>query len=178
MYIVLGILIIIVIYLITSYNGLVGKRNKVKDSWSQIDIQLKRRFDLIPNLVNTVKSYARYEEETLQKVIEARNKFMKASSPSEEMEANANLTSELNRLAVVVERYPNLKANESYKNLQNQLVETENKISFSRQFYSDTVMNYNNAVQSFPSNIIASMFNFKEADYFEALEEERKNVNI
>lgn len=177
-YVALGILVLLLLYIASSYNGLVSKGNRVKDCWSQIDIQLKRRFDLIPNLVNIVKSYTQYEAETLQKVIEARSKFMKAASQKEAVEANGELTKELSRLAVVVERYPNLKASESYINLQNQLVETENKISFARQFYSDTVMNYNNSVQSFPSNIIASMFNFKEAAYFETPEIERKNVDI
>lgn len=177
-YVGLGILILLLLYVILSYNGLVSGRNKVKACWSQIDIQLKRRFDLVPNLVTTVKAYTQYEAETLQKVIEARNKFVKANSPEEAMMANKDLTQELSRLAVVVERYPNLKASESYTNLQNQLVETENKISFARQFYSDTVMNFNNLVQSFPSNIIALIFNFKEAAYFETSESERENIEV
>jgi LemA protein len=177
-YVLLVILVLLFLYIASSYNGLVGRRNRVKDCWSQIDIQLKRRFDLIPNLVSTVKGYTQYEAETLQKITEARSKFMKAYSPGEAMEANGDLTKELSRLAVVVERYPNLKASESYTNLQNQLVETENKISFARQFYSDTVMNYNNSVQSFPSNIIASMFNFKEAAFFETSEAERENIDV
>jgi LemA protein len=177
-YVVLGILVLLILYIISSYNGLVSRRNKVKVCWSQMDIQLKRRFDLIPNLVNTVKGYTQYETETLQKVVEARSKFMKANSPEEAMKANGELTQLLSRLAVVVERYPNLKASESYKSLQNQLIETENKISFSRQFYSDTVMNYNNYVQSFPSKIIASIFNFKEAAYFETSKSERENIEV
>lgn len=177
-YIVLGVLLILIIYVISAYNRLISYRNRVKDCWSQIDIQLKRRFDLIPNLVNTVKSYTQYESETLIKVTEARSKFMKAESPQEAMSANSELSRELSKLAVVVERYPSLKASENYTNLQNQLVETENKISFARQFYSDTVMNYNNAVQSFPSNIVSVMFNFKEAAFFEASESEKKNIEI
>lgn len=177
-YVVLGILAILLFYMASAYNRLVSSRNRVKDCWSQIDIQLKRRFDLIPNLVNTVKGYTQYESDTLQNVTEARSKFMKASSPEEAIKANSDLTKELSKLAVVVERYPNLKASESYRNLQNQLVDTENKISFARQFYSDTVLNYNNAVQRFPSNIIASIFNFKEATFFETPEAERKNIEI
>lgn len=177
-YVILCILVLLILYIISIYNRLVSGRNKVKDCWSQMDIQLKRRFDLIPNLVNTVKGYTQYEADTLQKVVEARSKFMKANSPAEAMKANGELTQVLSRLAVVVERYPNLKASENYKNLQNQLIETENKISFSRQFYSDTVMNYNNYVQSFPSNIIASMLNFEEAAYFETSKSERENIEV
>ncbi|MDP4089968.1 MAG: LemA family protein [Bacillota bacterium] len=177
-YLILGAVVLLIIYLVYVYNDLVSWRNKVKDSWSQIDVQLKRRFDLIPNLVNTVKGYARYEGETLTKVVEARNSFMKASSPQEALKANGELTELLGRLAVVVERYPNLKANESYISLQNQLVETENKIGYSRQFYSDTVMLYNNRVQGFPSNTIALLFDFKEAPYFAADDTERENVEV
>lgn len=174
----IGVLLLLLLYIASSYNGLVSRSNRVKDCWSQIDIQLKRRFDLIPNLVNTVKSYTQYEAETLQKVIEARNKFIQADSPEEAMKANGDLTKELSRLAVVVEQYPNLKASESYNNLQNALIETENKISFARQFYSDTVMIYNNSVQRFPSNIIASWFNFKEGVYFETPKTERENIDV
>lgn len=177
-YVILSIIAVLVIYSIVIFNNLVTKRNRVKDSWSQIDVQLKRRFDLIPNLVSTVKGYTQYEGDTLQKVVEARNGFMKAATPQEALKANGELTELLGKLSVIVERYPNLKANESYNNLQNQLVETENKISFARQFYSDVVMLYNNEVQSFPSNIIAAIFDFKVAPYFEADSTERKNIEI
>lgn len=177
-YVFFGILAVILIYVASAFNGLVTRRNRVRDSWAQIDVQLKRRFDLIPNLVNTVKGYAKYEGDTLEKVVEARNKFLKASTPREILEANGELSNVLSRLSVVVERYPKLKADESYIRLQEQLIETENKIGFARQFYNDVVMLYNNEVQSFPSNLIAAAFAFREAPYYEALINERENIKV
>lgn len=177
-YIVLGIIVILILAFIGIYNSLVSKRNKVKNSWSQIDVQLKRRFDLIPNLVNTVKGYATHERETLEKVVEARNKFVSATTPDQAMEANRELTQVLGKLSVVVEQYPDLKANTGFIELQKELSETENKIGFSRQFYNDVVMDYNNTVQSFPSNIIARMFGFTEQPFFQAEENERNNVEV
>ncbi|HBM74509.1 MAG TPA: hypothetical protein DD429_03000 [Clostridiaceae bacterium] len=175
---ILIIIALLIIAVIGIYNSLVGKRNKVKNSWAQIDVQLKRRFDLIPNLVNTVKGYAAHEKETLEKVIEARNRFASAATPKQAMEANQELTQVLSRLAVVVEQYPDLKANTNFIELQKELSDTENKISFSRQFYNDVVMDYNNAIQVFPSNIIAGMFGFTQQPFFSAEENEKNNVEV
>ena len=165
------IVVLILIYLGSTYNSFVVLRNRVKDQWAQIDVQLKRRFDLIPNLVETVKGYAKHEKETLTDVIEARNKFQSATTPEEEMKASGDLNKALSRLMVLTESYPELKANQNFLQLQGDLKDCEEKISFARQFYNDTVLSYMNKIEMFPSNIIASMFNFKKADYFEAGEE-------
>ena len=160
------------------YNKLVTLKNKVEDQWSQIDVNLKRRYDLIPNLVETVKGYAKHEKDTLENVIKARNAFGDAKGQEEEMKASEDLTRAVSKLFALAESYPDLKANENFLNLQNELKETEDKISYSRQFYNDTVMMYNNKVQMFPSNIIANMFNFKTEVFFEVEESERKNVEV
>lgn len=160
------IAVVIAIAAISTYNGLVGKRNKVANSWSQIDVQLKRRFDLIPNLVETVKGYAAHEKQTLEAVVSARNKFMSASSHQDAIKANAELSRSLNRLMVLSESYPELKANANFQELQRELTKTEDKITFARQFYNDVVMDYNNAIQMFPSNIFANAFNFTEEPFF------------
>lgn len=173
-WIILGILIVIVLYVIVVYNSLVGTRNKVKNSWAQIDVQLKRRFDLIPNIVNTVKGYAAHEKDTLERVVQARNKFVSASTPEERIDANNQLTQTLNRLMVVVEQYPELKANKGFVELQQELSKTEDKIGFSRQFYNDMVMRYNTSIQRFPRNLVANMFNFREEPFFQAEEESRQ----
>ena len=173
--IVLGILALLVIYVISVYNKLVNSRNKVENQWSQIDVQLKRRADLIPNLVETVKGYAKHEEGTLTKVIEMRNKAVNASSVNEKVEANNELTGALSRLMVIAEAYPELKANTNFVSLQNDLKDTEDKISYARQFYNDSAMNFNNLVEMFPSNIIANMFGFKKFEFFK-VEEEAKEV--
>ena len=173
--IVLGILALLVIYVISIYNKLVNSRNKVENQWSQIDVQLKRRADLIPNLVETVKGYAKHEEGTLTKVIEMRNKAVNASSVNEKVEANNELTGALSRLMVIAEAYPELKANQNFVSLQNDLKDTEDKISYARQFYNDSAMNFNNLVEMFPSNIIANMFGFKKFEFFK-VEEEAKEV--
>ena len=173
--IVLGILALLVIYVISVYNKLVNSRNKVENQWSQIDVQLKRRADLIPNLVETVKGYAKHEEGTLTKVIEMRNKAVNASTVNEKVEANNELTGALSRLMVIAEAYPELKANTNFVSLQNDLKDTEDKISYARQFYNDSAMNFNNLVEMFPSNIIANMFGFKKFEFFK-VEEEAKEV--
>ena len=173
--IVLGILALLVIYVISVYNKLVNSRNKVENQWSQIDVQLKRRADLIPNLVETVKGYAKHEEGTLTKVIEMRNKAVNASTVNEKVEANNELTGALSRLMVIAEAYPELKANQNFVSLQNDLKDTEDKISYARQFYNDSAMNFNNLVEMFPSNIIANMFGFKKFEFFK-VEEEAKEV--
>ena len=174
LWIILIVVAVIVLYVISTYNGLVVLRNKVKDQWSQIEVQLKRRADLIPNLVETVKGYAAHEKDTLEAVVSARNKAVRATTPEAEMQANGELSQALGRLFALTEAYPDLKANTNFVDLQNQLKETEDKISYSRQFYNDTVLKYQNKKESFPSNIIAGMFGFKTFKFFEAEEQDRK----
>ena len=176
--IVLVIVAVIVLWIIATYNKLVGLRNKVKDQWAQIDTVLKRRFDLIPNLVETVKGYAKHEKETLEAVIAARNAYASATVPEEQMKADGELTKAISKIFALSEAYPELKANENFTSLQNELTETEDKIQYARQFYNDTVLTYNNACQVFPSVIIANMFGFKPTNFFEASDEERKNVEV
>ena len=161
-WIILVVVVLLVVVVASGYNSLVSLRNKVKDQWSQIDVQLKKRADLIPNIVETVKGYAKHEKETLEGVIKARNALNTASSVEEEMAANNQITGALNKLFALSEAYPELKANENFMSLQKDLKDVEEKISYARQFYNDTVMTYNNKVQMFPSNIIASLFGFKE----------------
>ncbi len=159
--------------IVALYNGLVKARNKVKNAWAQIDVQLNRRSDLIPNLVETVKGYAEHEKTVFDDVTSARAGLMNANGVKEISEANNHLSNTLKTLFAVAENYPDLKANENFKELQSQLSETEDKIAYSRQFYNDTVMMYNNKCQTFPSSIFAGMFGFKEADFFEAAGEAR-----
>ena len=171
--ILIVIIIIILVAIVAIYNGLVTARNKVKNAWAQIDVQLNRRADLIPNLVETVKGYAAHESSVFEDVTAARAGLMNANGVKEISEANNQLSSTLKTLFAVAENYPELKANENFKELQAQLAQTEDKIAYSRQFYNDTVMMYNNKCQTFPSNIFAGMFGFKEADFFEAAGEAR-----
>ena len=178
LWIILIVVAVIVLYVISTYNGLVVLRNKVKDQWSQIEVQLKRRADLIPNLVETVKGYAAHEKDTLEAVVSARNKAVSATTPEAEMQANGELSQALGRLFALTEAYPDLKANTNFVDLQNQLKETEDKIQYSRQFYNDSVLNYNNKIEMFPSNIVASIFGFKTMTFFEVDEESRKNPNV
>ena len=173
-----GIVLVLLLFVVFTYNQLVVLRNRVKDQWSQIDVQLKRRFDLIPNLVNTVKGYAKHEKETLDAVIKARNTYVTASTPNEKIKANQELSGMLTKLFALSESYPDLKANANFIELQQELKETENKIAIARQFYNDTALTYNNKVQMVPSNIVASMFHFEKEEFFEANEEERKNVKV
>ncbi len=172
------IIVLLVIYLISTYNKLVSLRNKVKDSWSQIEVLLKRRYDLIPNLVETVKGYAKHEKETLDAVINARNSAVSAKTTEEEMKAAGEVSNALGRLIAISESYPELKANENFMDLQSNLKETEDKISFSRQFYNDVVLTYKNKIEMFPSTLVAAIFGFKPEPFFEASEEERKNVQV
>ena len=180
--IVIGIIVVIIgIFLWANYNGLVRLRNQVKNAWAQIDVQLKRRHDLIPNLVETVKGYMKFERETLEAVTKARNIALQASSAGagERAKAEGELSSALSRLLAVVERYPDLKANQNFLALQEELTSTENKISFSRQFYNDSVLRYNNKTHMFPSNIVASMFGFKSGEFFEVtVAAEREPVKV
>ncbi|OPX59824.1 MAG: LemA family protein [Methanobacterium sp. PtaB.Bin024] len=173
--IVLIVLIVVVLFIVSLYNSLIQLRNRVKNAWSQIDVQLNRRADLIPNLVETVKGYAKHEKTVFEKVTEARAGLMHAKTVQENAEANNILTDTLKSLFAVAENYPELKANENFLELQSQLAETEDKIAYSRQFYNDTVLMYNNKCQMFPSNMIASTFNFQEAEFFE-IEEVKREV--
>jgi LemA protein len=178
MVIAVVVLAVLLVLLVAIYNSLVGKRNKVRNSWSQIDVQLKRRFDLIPNLVETVKGYAAHERGTFEQVTAARTKFLSASTPEDMMNANGELTRALGRLFAVAEAYPDLKANANFLDLQQTLSKTEDKISFSRQFYNDVVMDYNNSVQMFPSSIVASLFGFREEPFFNIEEPEKQTPQI
>lgn len=170
-WIVLIVVGLIALYVISTYNTLVRLRNRVKDQWAQIEVQLKRRFDLIPNIVETVKGYAKHESDTLKGVIEARNKFNVASTPEQEMQASNMLTGAVRQLFALSESYPELKADTNFLKLQSNLEDTENKISSARQFYNDTVLTLNDKVEMFPSNLIAKMFGFKKEAFFEAEEE-------
>jgi LemA protein len=182
--IIIGVIVVVIgILLWANYNGLVRLRNQVKNAWAQIDVQLKRRYDLIPNLVETVKGYVKHERETLEAVTKARNLAQQASSAGagERAKAEGELSSALSRLLAVVERYPDLKANQNFLALQEELTSTENKISFSRQFYNDSVLRYNNQTQMVPSNIVAGMFSFKAGEFFEvtlAAEKEAPKVSF
>ncbi len=171
------VIIIVVIFIIATlihmYNNLVGLRNRVKNSYAQIDVQLKRRNDLIPNLVETVKGYAAHEKGVLEEVTKARSSVMNASSIKETSVADNQLTGALKTLFAVAENYPDLKANSNFQQLQNELSETEDKIAYARQFYNDVVLKYNNACQQFPSNMLAKIFGYKPEEYFEAPEAER-----
>lgn len=169
---------VLALFVIAVYNGLVVKRNRVKNGWHQIDVQLKRRIDLIPNLVETVKGYAAHEKSIFEKIAEARSLAMGAKTPGESAKANNLLTDTLKSLFAVVENYPNLKANENFAKLQEELTTTENKISFARQFYNDVVMDYNNQIQMFPSNIIAGMFRFQAAEFYTAPEADREPPKV
>lgn len=174
--VVLVVIALLVMYVIGVYNGLVKSRNKVRDQWSQIEVVLKRRADLIPNLVETVKGYASHEKETLDAVITARNKAVSANSPQAEIEANGELTRALSKIMALSEAYPDLKANTNFMELQRELTDTEDKITYSRQFYNDSVLSYRNKIEVFPSNIVASMFGFKQSDavFFETDEKSKE----
>lgn len=173
---VVAVVIIVVALIVKAYNKLVDGREKVKNGWSQIDVQLRRRFDLIPNLVETVKGYAAHEKETLENVTMWRSRVSSASTTEEAIDANAGLSGALGRLLVTMEKYPELKANQNFLKLQSELTDIENKISYSRQFYNDTVQKYNVLVKRFPSNIIASIFKFNEEKFFEVDNTVRETV--
>ncbi len=178
MIVILVILAVIVAWLISTYNGLVVLRNRIENAWSQIDVQLKRRTDLIPNLVETVKGYMEHEKEVFLKVTEARSALMKAEGVKDQAAANNMLTGALKTLFAVAENYPELKANENFMMLQEELSGTESKIAYARQFYNDTVLKYDNKRERFPSNVVANMFNFKEREYFEVPETDREPVKV
>jgi LemA protein len=165
--IVIIILFLLVIWIFGIYNSLVRLRNQVKNAWSQIEVQLKRRHDLIPNLVETAKGYMKHERETLDSVTRARSQAVQANGVADQAQAENALSSALGRFMLVVENYPDLKANQNFLALQEELTSTENKVGFSRQFYNDQVQSFNIKIESVPSNIIANLFNFKQAEFFE-----------
>ena len=178
--VVIGVIILILLlYFIATYNGLVTLRNRVKDEWAQIDLQLKRRADLIPNLVETVKWYMNHEESVLTKVTELRSSWGNASSISEKAKLENELTSTLSAISVVAENYPDLKANANFMSLQEELSNTESKIAYSRESYNNVTTAYNTKLEIFPNNIIAGMFNFKSEELFKVDNEEAKqNVKV
>jgi LemA protein len=171
----LGILLLVLIllglipllWIASAYNGLIRLRNTVKEAWAQIAVQLKRRHDLIPNLVETVKGYAGHEKGTLEAVVQARTRAVQAQGVGQQAQAEQALSGALGRLMLLVESYPDLKANQNFLALQEELTSTENKIGFSRQYFNESVMQYNTRMQSFPTNVVAGIFNFKEEAFFE-----------
>jgi len=165
--VLLVILLIIIFWIAAMYNGLVRLRNQVKNAWSQIDVQLKRRHDLIPNLVETAKGYMKHERETLDSITKARSQAVEASGVADQAKAEGELNNALSRFMLVVENYPDLKASQNFLALQEELSSTENKVGFARQFYNDQVQAFNIKIESVPSNIIAGLFNFKQAEFFE-----------
>ena len=173
---VLGALVLVAIFVIGIYNRLVRLRNQVKNAWSQIDVQLKRRHDLIPNLIETAKGYMKHERETLENITKARNMAVNASGVGEQAKAEGQLNRAMASFMMVVENYPDLKANQNFLSLQEELTSTENKIGFARQFYNDQVLGYNNKIQMFPSNIVAGSFNFKAEEFFEIEDEAERAV--
>jgi LemA protein len=175
-WIFLGVIAAIVLWFIAAYNSLVSSRMNVKSGWAQIDVQLKRRYDLIPNLVETCKGYLKHERETLENVVKARNMAMQASGVQAQAQANNMLTDTLKSLFAVVESYPDLKANQNMLSLQEELSNTENKIANGRQFYNDLAARYNTQIQSIPTNIVANMFKFEPAEFFAVENAEEKQV--
>ena len=177
-WIVVGAVVLIVLFVIFAYNGLVVSRNRTKNAWSQIDVQLKRRADLVPNLVETVKGYAKHEKQLFENVTKARSAILNAGTVKEAEQADNMLSGALKSLFAVAENYPKLRANENFLQLQEELSGIESKIAYARQFYNDSVLDYNNTVMSFPSNVIAGMFGFTVNDYFQIEAAERANVKV
>jgi LemA protein len=174
-----GVALFLVVFVIGIYNGLVGGRNQVDNAWSQIDVQLKRRHDLIPNLVETAKGYMQHERQTFEAITAARSQAMGAKNVADASKAEGALTDALSKFMLVVENYPDLKANQNFLSLQETLTSTENKIAFARQAYNDAVLFFNNKTQMFPSNIVAGMFNFTKRDFFEIESKaERENPQV
>lgn len=177
-WIIIIVLALVLLYLWFAYNSIVTAKMRIAESFSQIDVQLKRRTDLIPNLIETVKGYAKHEKDLLEKITTARASLMSAGSAHEKANANNALSETLKSLFAVAENYPNLKANENFLHLQEELTDTENKIAYSRQFYNSNVLDYNTKLQVFPNVMIAGMFGFKMSEYFEVSEEEKKTVKV
>ena len=176
--ILIALLVVVVLYVVASYNGLVKVRNRIENGWAQIDVQLKRRYDLIPNLVETVKGYAAHERTTLEAVITARNAAMSAQGPAGKAQAEGGLSGTLKSLFALGEAYPDLKANQNFLNLQEELTGSEDKIAYARQYYNDEVRSYNTKIQSFPSSILAKRFGFAQREYFQADESARGPVTV
>lgn len=173
------VVVLLIVWLITAYNGLIRRRNQIENAWSQIDVQLKRRLDLIPNLVETVKGYASHERETLDAVIKARNSAISApDTPGAQAAPNAELSGALGRLIALSESYPDLKANQNFLALQEELTATEGRVAYSRQFYNDSVLSYNNKLQQFPTMFYAQRLKFEKREYFEADEAARTVPSI
>ncbi|HMU42213.1 MAG TPA: LemA family protein [Ignavibacteriaceae bacterium] len=172
----LGVIFLIAMFFVSIYNSLVGFRNQVKNAWAQIDVQLKRRHDLIPNLIETVKGYMTHERQIMENITKYRSQAMDAQTVGEKASAENMLSGALGQLRVQVENYPDLKANQNFLALQEELTSTENKISFARQSYNDQVLTFNNKIQMFPSNIIAGMFNFKTEEFFQVEDVKEKEV--
>ena len=177
-YIIIAVLVLLVIWYFSTYNSLISLRNRKDDQFSQIDVQLKRRADLIPNLVETVKGYAKHESKTLEDVIKARNTYTTAHTVDEKVKASGEITNALKKLFALSESYPDLKANTNFMSLQNDLKDTEDKISMARQFYNDTVLTYNNKVERVPSNIVANMGGFKKGEFFQIDEKEKEAPTV
>jgi LemA protein len=175
--IIAAVIVVILAAIVLIYNGLVSKRNAVQDAWAQIDVQLKRRYDLIPNLIETVRGYMKYEKSTLTQITQLRSSII-SGSVQDKAAANNQLSGALKSLFAVAENYPDLKASDTYKNLQDELENTEDKISFVRTSYNDYVLSYNNAIQQFPGNMFASSFGFAKMDFFQAPEGEREAVKV
>ncbi|MHB8669291.1 MAG: LemA family protein [Acidimicrobiales bacterium] len=176
--VVIAVVVLVALTVVVSYNGLVRLRNRVEGAWAQIDVQLKRRYDLIPNLVETVKGYAAHERETLEAVTSARNAAMGAQGPAQQAQAENMISGALKSLFAVAEAYPDLKANQSFLALQEELTATEGRIAYARQFYNESVQTLNTRIQSFPANIFASMFGFHAHEYFEADDTSRGPVSV
>lgn len=177
--IIVGVLVVIaLLYVVVTYNGLVRLRNRIENAWAQIEVQLRRRYDLIPNLVETVKGYAAHEKSTFDAVTQARANAINAQGPVEQAQAENMISGALKSLFAVSEAYPDLKANENFMALQEELTATEGRISYARQFYNDAVLRLNTKIQSFPSNILAGMFGFQEHQYFEADDTSRGPVSV
>ncbi|MBI2019016.1 LemA family protein [Candidatus Daviesbacteria bacterium] len=177
-YIILGVLVIAVLWLLATYNSLVTLRNRVREAWSQIDVQLKRRSSLIPNLVEAVKGYAKHEKGVLEEVTKARTALMSAKNPRQAADADNMLTGALKSLFAVAENYPNLKASDNFKQLQEELSDTETKVAASRQFYNTNVLDLNNSLEQVPSAWIGSMFGFTKEDFFKATDEEKADISV
>ncbi len=176
--IIIGLIVLFVVYLISTYNGLVVLKTRIQEALSGIDVQLKRRADLIPNLVETVKGYAKHEKTVFTEVTKARSALVKAESLQEKADANNMLTGALKSLFAVAEAYPQLQASANFQDLQRQLEDTEDKVAYSRQFYNSNVLDFNAKVQMFPTNLIANMLAFKTFDFFAANEEEKKKIDV
>jgi len=172
-----AVVLIVVLIVVLTYNGLVSRRNRVQDAWAQIDVQLKRRYDLIPNLIETVKGYSRYEKGVLTQVTQLRSSIV-SGSVQDKAAANNKLSQALKTIFAVAENYPDLKASETFKNLQTELENTEDRISFVRTSYNDYVLDYNNAIQTFPGNVFANSFKFVKMDYFQTPEEQKQPVKV